>query len=204
MEVLAAVLVPSAALGWATFTAHGPTTSLALGGMRAIAIGVRDAQLLAGLPIYFVGRAMRASPRWRASDEAPRTPFARAGGVPMAAAVVFATLLGGAAIALMPAATPANVALAASVTGATAALWNRDGAGWGAVGLLGGWTFLAGALFRGGLVDVVWRRGALAPGVVADGAPAWIASALFLAVAVLTFVVRARPAPASDPAGAAG
>lgn len=78
----------------------------------------------------------------------------------------------------------ANVALAASVTGATAALWYRDGAGWAAVGLLGGWTFLAGAVFRGGLVDVAWRRGALAPGVVADGAPAWLTSALFIAVAI--------------------
>lgn len=195
LAVIAVVLGVSAALGWAAFSAHGPTTSLALGAMRSIAIGVRDAQLLAGLPVYFVGRAILASSRAEAAKASgTRTGGGRAASVSRVSAVVFAALLGGAALALMPAATPANVALAASVTGATAALWSRDGAGWAAVGLLGGWTFLAGALFRGGVVDVTWRRGALAPGVVADGAPAWIASALFVAVAIAAFRVARRSA----------
>ena len=195
LAVIALVLGVSAALGWAAFSAHGPTTSLALGGMRSIAIGVRDAQLFAGLPVYFVGRALLASARGGAT-KAPGASAAeeRAGSVSRVSAVVFSALLGGAALALMPAATPANVALAMSVTGATAALWSRDGAGWAAVGLLGGWTFLAGAVFRGGLVDVAWSKGALAPGVVADGAPAWIASALFVAVAIAALRVARKSA----------
>lgn len=186
LAVVACVLGVSAALGWAAFTVHGPTTSLGLGAMRSIAIGVRDSQLLAGLPLYFVARA---------------TSGDRGRGAPKLSAPVFSMLLGGAAIALMPAATPANVTLAAAVTGATAALWYRDGAGWAAVGLAGGWAFLAGAVFRGGLVDVAWKKGALAPGVVADGAPAWIASALFLAIAVAAIRVRrasAAQAPAAE------
>jgi hypothetical protein len=182
LAVIACVIGVSAALGWVALTVHGPTTSLGLGAMRAIAIGVRDSQLFAGLPLFFVLRA--------ASGARPGVP-----GVPALSAIVFSALLGGAAIALMPAATPANVALAASVSGATAALWYRDGAGWSAVGLSIGWTFLAGALFRGGLVDVAWKKGALAPGVVADGSPAWIGAALFAALAIAAVRFR-RAVPA--------
>ncbi len=186
LAVAGCVLGVSVALGWASFTVHGPTMSLLLGAMRSIAVGVRDSQLFAGLPLYFVARAASAD-------------GGRARGVPKLSAPVFSMLLGGAAIALVPGATPANVALAATVTGATAAVWYRDGAGWAAVGLAGGWAFLAGALLRGGLVDVAWKKGALAPGLVADGAPAWIASALFVVIGVAAIVVRRTP-PAPAPA----
>lgn len=185
--VTALVLGVSAALGWATIGVHAPTMSLALGTIRAVAIGVKDAQLYAALPLYFIARAAGIGPGSRPSIASKRLR------IPVISAVVFGALAGGASIALLPAATPANVALAASVIGATAAFWYRDRAGWAAAGVCGGFAFFAGTLLRGGLVDVGWKRGALAPGVVADGAPAWIAAALFVAVTV--GVLRFRRSP---------
>ncbi len=161
LGVAGAVIGVSAALGWAQVGVHAPNTTLGLGLLRAAAIGVRDTLLYAGLPLYFVGRA----------------------GAPRVAGVVFGGLAAGAALSLHPAATPANVVLAAAVIVAAGALWARTGAGWSAAGVVGGWALFAGAMFRGGLFDVDWKKGALAPGFAADGAPAWIAAGLFVAAA---------------------
>jgi hypothetical protein len=152
-----------AALGWAKVGAHAPGASLFLGLVRAAGIGVRDALLYIGLPLHFVGRARV---------------------VPRRAAALFGALAGGAALALQPTATPANVALAAAVTALAAALWLEAGAGWRALGVAVGWAFFAGSVFRGALIDVEWQRGTLAAGLSADGAPTWIAAALFAAAAV--------------------
>ena len=163
LAVIAVVLVANLALGAAQIAVHSPTMSFALGALRAIAIAARDTQLYAGLPLFFVARA----------------------GVRRRPAVIFAGLMAASAIAFLPGATPANVVLAASVMSAAAALWARDDAGWSAAGLVGGYTFIAGTALRGGVADVTWKKGSLAPGLVADGAPAWLASALFAAIAVL-------------------
>lgn len=175
LAITGAAVGASAALGWANVTAHAPNTTLALGVVRAAAVGVRDTLLYAGLPLYFVGRA----------------------GGPKGAAVLFGALAAGAALCLHPAASPANVALAAAVLLAGAALWARDGMGWKAAGMVGGWALFAGAMFRGGLFDVDWKKGALAPGFAADGAPAWVAVGLFVAVAAAVLLAgkgtAARP-----------
>ncbi|MFO0592982.1 MAG: hypothetical protein U0441_35905 [Polyangiaceae bacterium] len=170
LAVIAVVLLANVALGGVKIDVHTPTLSLALGALRAIAIAARDTQLYAGLPLFFAARA----------------------GVRRPPVVVFAGLMAGSAIAFMPGATPANVVLAASVMAAAAALWSRDDAGWSAAGLVGGYTFIAGTALRGGLADVAWKKGALSPGLVADGLPAWLASALFVAVAV--FAMRGASA----------
>lgn len=185
--VTAIVMGVSAALGWASFEVHGPTMSLALGTIRAVAIGVRDAQLYVALPLFFVGRATGLG--------APSKPSAPRARIPLVSAVVFGALAGGASIALLPAATPANVTLAATVLAATGAFWLRDRNGWAAVGVCGGFAFVAGTLLRGGLVDVSWKKGTLAPGLVADGAPAWIAAILFVLVAALVLRFRQPPPP---------
>lgn len=177
LAVAALVTGAGAALGWAKLALHGPTMSLGFVLVRAIAIGVRDSLLLVGLPHAFVKRA---------------------GGVPAWSAAAFSALAGGAAIGLQTAATPSNVALAIALTGAAGALWLRAGSGWAAAGLLGGWVLFAGAVLRGALVDVDWLRGSLAPGLIADGAPAWIAAALFALLAVA--LVRKNSAPADSPA----
>ncbi|MEZ4297312.1 MAG: hypothetical protein R3B70_20275 [Polyangiaceae bacterium] len=170
LAVTVLAVVVSTVAGWAKVSAHAPGASLVLGLVRAAAIGVRDALLYAGLPLYFVSRARV---------------------VPRVAVVIFGGLAAGAAVALHPAATPANVLLAVSVALAAAALWARDGAGCSAAGVAGGWAFFGGTVTRGGLLDIDWQSGSLAPGVVADGAPAWIAAACFLAFA--GFALR-RPA----------
>jgi hypothetical protein len=179
--VTAISLGASAALGWAKLTAHAPGASLGLGLLRAVALGVRDALLYAGLPVYFVGRAR---------------------GVPRAAAVIFGALAGGAAMTLQSAATPANIALAVAVTGLSAALWLHRGSGWASVGATAGWAFFSGVVFRGALFDVAWKKGSLAPGLSAHGAPAWIAAAGFAAVAARELVRATRSAGAGGASGA--
>lgn len=169
LAVAAVVTGLGAAMGWAKVSVHGPTMSLVLGLIRAIAIGVRDGLLYAGLPLYFIGRA-----------RAPRM-----------AGVVFGALAAGATLALQPAATPANVALAIAVAAAAAAFWAHEGAGWTAAGVAGGFPFMAGVVLRGGLVDVDWKKGAFAPGLSGDGAPAWMGAAGFAALAAWV-VWRAR------------
>lgn len=169
LGVAAVVTGLGVATGWAKVSVHGPTTSLGLGLIRAIAIGVRDGLLYAGLPLYFIGRA-----------RAPRM-----------AGVVFGALAAGATLALQPAATPANVALAIAVAAAAAAFWAHEGAGWTAAGVAGGFPFMAGVVLRGGLVDVDWKKGAFAPGLSGDGAPAWMGAAGFAALAAWV-VWRAR------------
>lgn len=174
LGVTALVIGAGAAMGWAKVSAHGPTISLAYGVIRSIAFGVRDGLLYAGLPLYFVGRAK---------------------GTPKVAGVVFGALAAGAAIALQPQATPAGVTLAVAVAAAVAAFWAHDGVGWAALGVAAGFPLFAGSVLRGGLVDVDWEwgKGLLAPGLKADGAPAWIAAAGFLAMAgVLVWKARGR------------
>lgn len=185
LAVTALTLGASVALGWAKVTTRAPDASLGLGLLRSSAIGVRDALLYAGLPVYFVGRAR---------------------GVPGVAAVCFGALAGGAVMALQSAATPANVALAVAVTGVAAALWLRRGSGWAAIGVMSGWAFFAGVMFRGALFNVAWSKGSLAPGLSAHGAPAWIAAALFASAAAreLLGAAGARGAGGAAAGGASG
>jgi len=167
LAVTAIAIAVSVALGWAKLAAHAPNVSLVLGLLRAVAIGVRDSLLYVALPLHFAARARR---------------------VPRGAVLAFTALAAGAVLALHPAATPANVTLAVAVSALTAVFWMRDGAGWAAVGVAAGWAFFAGAVFRGALFDVDWKKGALAPGFVGDGAPAWIAAGLFAAATVALLV----------------
>jgi hypothetical protein len=169
LAVTGLTIAASAAMGWAKVSFPGPTASLGFGLLRSIAIGVRDGLLYAGLPLYFVGRAS---------------------GIPRVVGVVFGALAAGASLALQPAASPANVALAIAIAAAAAAFWAHDGKGWAAAGVAGGFSFFAGAVLRGGLADVDWQRGALVPGLSAEGAPAWMGAAGFLVVAA---VLRLRP-----------
>lgn len=182
LAVTAVVVALSTALGWAKVSFHGPTASLGIGLLRSIAIGVRDALMYTGLPIYFLGRAR----------------------APKIVAIVFGALAAGAVLSLQPAATPAAIALAISASGAAAVLWAKDGVGWASAGLLGGFPFFAGVVFRGGLLDVDWRSGALVHGLTADGAPAWLGAAGFLVVAGLTWMRKAANGGGQRTARSAG
>jgi hypothetical protein len=170
LAVTVIVSAVGAALGWAKITAQASAASLGFGLLRAIAIGVRDALMYAGLPLYFAGRAK---------------------GTPRLAAVVFGALAAGATLALQPEASPANIALAVAAAAAVAAFWAHDGTGWAAGGVAAGFPFFAGVAARGGLIDVDWEKGMFAPGLRASGAPAWIGAAAFFAMAGV-LVWRAR------------
>lgn len=182
LAVSAAVIALSAAFGWAKVSLHGPTASLGFGLLRSIAIGVRDALMYTGLPIYFLGRAR----------------------APKIVAIVFAALAAGAALSFQPAATPAAIALAISASGAAAVFWAKDGVGWASAGLLGGFPLFAGVVFRGGLLDVDWRSGALVHGLTADGSPAWLGAAGFLVVAGLKWAQKAASGGGPRTARSAG
>ncbi|MBK8253243.1 MAG: hypothetical protein IPK82_11330 [Polyangiaceae bacterium] len=170
--VIAAVMLASTAFGWARVSVHIPGTSLAIGLLRAIAVAVRDGLLYAGLPITFVARAK---------------------GTPAAVAVVFGAAAAGSVLVLEPAASPANVTLTAAVIAAAAALWHRERNGWMSAGLLFGWSFFAGTVMRGALMDVDWKSGSLTPGVTGAGAPAWIATVAFIGLAVWAFRGAGKP-----------
>lgn len=144
--------------GWARIELAPPNASLSLGALRAIAMAVRDPILYVALPLVVLGKA----------------------GLPQRFAIGFAALAGAAALLLHPAATPANVALAAALTGATGAAWYRTGAAWVPLGFYGGWSLFAGAVLRGGLANIAWTKGSIGPGLAADGAPAWVAVALMV------------------------
>lgn len=190
LAVTVSVLGLAVGLGWAKVSAtHAPNLSLLFGLLRSVAIGVRDSLLYVALPLHFAARASQGSLPRGAGRSRLRVPP-----IPRGAVLAFSALAGGAVLVLQPAATPANVVLAMTVSGLAAVLWSRDGAGWAAVGLLAGWVFLAGNLIGGGILDVDWKKGALAPGFLADGAPAWVAAALFAATAAALLVIDARRA----------
>jgi hypothetical protein len=155
-------LGPAAALGW--FHAEGarPSPALVLAVLRASALGARNELLFRGIPLAAAARA----------------------GVPVAAAQVFAALVSGADIAMVPGVTPAAVALAVASGWLSASLWTRDRGAWAAVGAHAAWMLLVGSVLHGGLLDVDWTTGELAIGASAAGAPAWVAAGVLIAVGV--------------------
>ncbi len=159
------------ALGW--FHGHGPQISSALvfAAVRSTALAVRDELLFCGIPLAAAARAR----------------------IPAAFAQGFAGLTSGAAIALVPGATPAAVALAVASGWLFAVLWTRDRGAWAAVGAHAAWLMLLGSVIHGGLFDLDWTAGELAAGAHAAGRPAWLAAATLAAVAV---ALRWLPRPA--------
>ncbi len=143
-----------------------PSAALALAVARAAAVSVRDELLFRGIPLAAAARA----------------------GVPAPIARGFAALVSGAAIVMIPGASPAAVALAVASGWLFASLWERDRGAWAAVGAHGAWVLLIGSMLHGGLFDVDWTTGNLAIGASAAGAPAWLAAGVLAVAGVL--VVR--------------
>jgi membrane protease YdiL (CAAX protease family) len=169
-------LAPAAALGWFHADGARPSPALVLAVLRAAALGVRDELLFRGIPLTAAARA----------------------GVPATAAQVFAALVSGAAVVMVPGATPAAVALAVASGWLFAAVWRRDRGAWAAVGAHAAWSLLVGPVLHGGLLDVDWTTGELAVGASAAGPPAWVAAGVLIAVgAALRWVPWPGP---KDPA----
>jgi hypothetical protein len=168
---LAVVLVAVAALalaGRARVAPGSPSLAVGVGLVRAASIAVRDELLFRGLVLSVVARA----------------------GLPARVGVGFAALAGGAAMALERGAGLASIALVVASGLLFASLWRRERGAFAAVGAHAAFVFVAGPGLRGGLVDVTFAGGVLSAGPTAQGAPAWVAAALFVVLAV---VVARRP-----------
>jgi uncharacterized protein len=156
--VLVALLIGSASIEAGT-----PSGALVWALIRVAAVAARDELLLRG---WILRTAERAG-------LSPRT------------GVIFASLAGGASIALLPGADLPSVVLAVALGWVAATLWNRVGGAWAAIGVHMGWALFSGVGLRGGLADVTWvSGGSLGEGVKASGTPAWIAAVVFAVVAI--------------------
>jgi hypothetical protein len=178
--VVAGVVVSvAAALHW--FHREGPTapsSALAFALVRAAALATRDELLFRGVTLRAAARA----------------------GIPASVARVFAALVGGAALVLVPGVTPGAVAVAVALGWLTARLWEHDRGAWAAVGAHAMWLLIVGSALHGGLLDVEWTSGELAIGASASGPPAWLAAALLVVAAI---VVGRLPWPRAEVARAA-
>jgi hypothetical protein len=181
-----AVAVPVALLaivGLARLAPGSPSiVALGLAAARAVGLAVRDELLFRGLVIGVAARA----------------------GLPPAAGLGFAALAGGASVALERGASAASVTLVVASGLLFAALWRRGRGAFQAVGAHAAFTLLAGAGLRGGALEVTWSSGLLAPGVRAQGAPAWAAAAVCagLALVVASAARRTGAARVRGPGGA--
>jgi uncharacterized protein len=168
----AIVLVVSYALGWVHGTGEPirPSLAVLLAVVRAAAIAVRDEVLFRGIPLLAASRA----------------------GVGALPARIFAALAGGAAIAMMPGAGPASVALAVGSGYLTASLWQREGGAWAPIGARAAWLLLFGSLLHGGMLDVDWHVGEIAIGNTSSGPPAWLAAVCLVAAGVVVMKMPKR------------
>ncbi len=160
------------ALGWLHVEGATPNTAFFIALVRAIATAVRDELLYRGIPLA----------------------TASAAGVRPVAARVYAACAGAASIALHPAASAASIALAFGLGLVTATLWQRERGAFSAVGLAAGFGLLSGSALNGGLFDGDWHKGRLSLGPSAFGAPAWLAAACAIGLAVaITKIVPEAP-----------
>jgi uncharacterized protein len=181
LVALANTVLVAMVTGWGRVAAGVPALgSLGFALVRAAAVGVREELLYRGVVLHAAARA----------------------GVSPKIALVFASLTGAAAMALLPGAQLSNVALAAVLGLAAATAWQESGTAWAAVGLHTAWSFGTGIGLRGGVLDVSWSSGGLGEGVKAAGVPAVIAALALLITTELfrRIAARARAAPAEDEA----
>jgi membrane protease YdiL (CAAX protease family) len=185
LAVLTAALLVALAVGLARIDHGHPSVALLLALLRAVGVGVRDELLFRGLVLTIAARA----------------------GVRARYAVAFAALAGGAAIALLPDATPEAVLLTIASGAAFALLYRWRKGAWAAIGAHVAWVFFGGTALRGTLIEVTWAQGQLSDTVRAAGAPAvlatlgWTIAALALALHLRALTRRPPPRPRS-PRGA--
>lgn len=159
------VIGVSAAAGLIHGHGQGPslTGAVIFALLRAAAVAARDELLFRGIPLIAASRA----------------------GVPAPHARAFAALASGAALAFLPGASLAAVALAVASGWLYAGLWQRERGAFLAIGAHTAWLLLFGSLLHGGLFDVDWVNGNIAIGATSSGLPAWLATASFVLAALV-------------------
>jgi hypothetical protein len=178
LTVAACFLWPGASLG-----AARPSATIVFGTAEAFATAYRDELWLRGLPLAFAVRAR----------------------VPTGVAVAFVVAAQLAALALAPGAGPAALAEGAAAALAFALLWLRSGDGWAPIAAHFAWSWIAGTLFGGEILDLRIARGGLGGGLDAAGPPGWLAAAALALGAVAVALDRPdfRPLRATSAAARA-
>lgn len=173
--ILGLTLGIGALFGWVSAETGTPSLALLLALLRAGALAVRDELCFRGIALVTASRA----------------------GIPTWIALLFGALAGGASMAFASSFDPAAMALAIASGGFFGALWLRFKGAWAALSAHTLFLFLIGPGMRGGLLDIVWSWGALAPKHRSYGGAAWLCASLFAAAALL--LLRAPSASSSNP-----
>lgn len=186
-------LVPiaiAAAAGWAAIGPGSPAPSLLVGVVVAVGLAVRDELLLRALPLHFARRAGLAGDGHGAQRSSVATPSELA-------VLGFTSLLSVAPLALSAQATPAALAMAASIGFLHGAMQLRTRSAWGPIASAVVLRLVLGPTLQTGLLRIEWRVGELTLGSLASGHAVWIFTALAVLVGVLG--LPRRPLPPPDP-----
>lgn len=165
-------LILAAALGHVSLATGSPSVMLIASVVGAITQALRDELLLRAVPLHFL----------------------RAANVPERAAIVFVTLISPTAF-LHTGPSAAAIVFSLSSGALFSVIYVRMAGAWAAITAHAVLLVLTGPLLRGGVLEAAFHHGELADGALAAGAPAFIASAMFLLAAGW---VWKRRAPASD------
>ncbi len=166
-------LIVGLTLGHLSIQSGSPNVMVLASVVGAITHAIRDELLLRAIPLHFL-RAASVSDR---------------------AALVFVTLLSPTAF-LHTGPSTAAIAFSLSSGALFSVIYLRMAGAWAAITAHAAVLILTGPLLRGGLLEATFHQGELSDGALASGAPAFIASGLFLLTA--GWVWR-RGAPASEP-----
>lgn len=172
IAIAMAVLLATRVLGMARIGAGSPSLLLLMGLARPLLLAMRDELLFRGMPLTIA--------KGRFSDKL---------------ALPFAALLGAAPLVSLPGIRPEAILFTVTSGLFFGLLWRR-GSGSLAWGAHAGWLFATDLAFRGGLLDVSFSTGALAPTARIAGWPAYLATAAFAIAAVF---VSTRPSPRPRP-----
>lgn len=177
--ILALTLGISAVFGWISADAGTPSAALLLALVRAAALAVRDELCFRGIPFATAARA----------------------GLPPWMALVFGSLAGCASMTFASAFNPAAMVLSVASGLFFGALWLRFRCAWAAVSAHAAFLFLIGPGMRGGLLDVAWSNGALAPQHRSYGGGAFLCALVFAlaAAALLRFSLPVPLKPSHAP-----
>lgn len=170
LGIFAVTLGLSAAFGWISAEKGSPAPALLLALLRAAAMAVRNELLFRGITFATAART----------------------GLPNSIALAFGAFAGGASMAFASSFGPAAIALSMASGFFFGVLWLRFQSAWAALSAHTLFLFLIGPGLRGGLLDIGWSSGALAPNHRSFGGAAWLCASVFTAAAIV-LLKRMKP-----------
>lgn len=167
-------LIVAIVLGHMSVISGSPSLMVLASVVGAFTHAIRDELLYRAIPLRFMTEAK----------------------VPPLPAILFVTLLSPTPF-LVTGPSPAAIAMSLSSGLLFSVVYVRMAGAWAAITAHGVVLVLTGPLLRGGLLEATFHHGELETGALASGAPAFIASALFLLAAA--WVWRRRETPSLEP-----